>query len=374
MKPREIYYLLGRCLVMDDFPEFQEEISRQLSQKDFPWETFVFTGSNHLVLPALYYKFHACGLLDLLPQDLCDHLESIFRMNGERNEGIFKQALAMNKAFKGASINPVFIKGVASLARGIYKHPAERMLSDIDCVFSGSALYDAVKILRKEGYTHANYREEDLPFMHHFPTLIGPGSAVPVDLHFEPVAGGYSRYLQSWEDRTTVEDRPHTELDSFSLGDMAVLNFLHSQIQDKGDYFAKVSLKNLYEFYQINRSGGLPLLSPGKSGRIAGKLENYVALAERTFHPVSSQTTQIKRGTRIFLKRFDQNKSNKFYAGLNRIGRRMLFQAVYYLKLLFKAVRQEKYRRYVLVRFTDWAWPRSHLRHLHRLFSRKPIR
>ena len=365
-----MYYLLGRCLVLDDFSVFQEEISRLLRQRDFPWETFVFTGSNHLVLPALYHKFFTCGLLDQLPRDLCAHLEIIFRLNEKRNQQILKQAVEMNRVFRSAGISPVFIKGVASLVRGIYTHPAERMLSDIDCVFSRSEVYDAVEILRKEGYTHANYREEDLPLMHHFPTLTGPGSVVPVDLHFAPVAGGYSRYLRSWEDRTTVvDDFPVAEMMVPGLEDMAVLNFLHSQIQDHGDYYAKVSLKNLYEFYQITRSGGLPSLNPSKRGRIAGKLENYAALAERTFYPVSSRTKQYSRGTRMFLHRFDLNKSSKFYSGLSRIGRHLLFQAAYYLKLLFQAVLQRKYRRYVFVRIRDRVWLRSHLRHLRRKFA-----
>ena len=375
MNPREIYYLLGKCLVMDDFPGFKEEVSGLTGREDFPWEAFVSAGSNHLVLPALYYKFRTCGLPEVFPPELRDHLEGIFLLNQTRNKSILDQAVEINTELRNAGIRPVFIKGVASLFLGIYAHPAERMLWDIDCVIPGSQARDAVEILRKEGYTHRAYRDEDLPIMHHFPTLSRAGLPAPVDLHFRPVAGGFGSLLHGWEDRTVMAgDADGGPIETVDPADLALLNFLHSQVQDHGDYYARVSLKNLYEFYRLNRSrdplSGIPL----PKGGIYRKLENYRALAGRTFTPDPGRVMPGGIRTRLFLRRFDLNKSSRAYYLVSRSSRQLLFQSAYYLKLLSRAMVQKKYRRYVLVRMGDRAWPRSHFIHLRRRFGRAPNR
>jgi hypothetical protein len=81
MNPKETYCLLGQCLVMDEYPGPRDRVPERVARPSFSWELFVYMASNHLVLPAVYHKFLARGLLDIIPADLAEHLAEIFSIN-----------------------------------------------------------------------------------------------------------------------------------------------------------------------------------------------------------------------------------------------------------------------------------------------------
>ena len=55
MSPKEIYYFLGKCLVVDEQPSLRQEILDQTNQPEFSWEQFVQVGSSlRLRLTPLY--------------------------------------------------------------------------------------------------------------------------------------------------------------------------------------------------------------------------------------------------------------------------------------------------------------------------------
>ena len=257
MNRKEIYYFIGKCLILDDHPELITTISESLKSRGFPLETFVKMGSDHLVLPALYRRFADAEIIELLPKELGLHLKDIYELNHKRNTRIRSQMLWMNSLFHSSGIRPVFIKGAGTLIDGLYADPAERIMADIDCLLSRNTCPLAADLLLKEGFAAPEMSDSDLAMMHHWPTLQKSGSE-DIDLHWQPVTQRYTGYLEGWEERTvSIKAESNQSINLLSLKDKILLNFLHCQLQDGGQHFARVSLRDAYEVYKLLRTEAL---------------------------------------------------------------------------------------------------------------------
>ena len=64
------------------------------------------------------------------------------------------------------NIPPIFLKGTGNLLAGIYDDIAERMVGDIDFIFSKEDYPIAIIILREFGYSEVEKREYYSPSEH----------------------------------------------------------------------------------------------------------------------------------------------------------------------------------------------------------------
>ena len=90
-------------------------------------------------------------------------MEHITDINRERNKQIISQAKELNNFLLANNITPIFLKGTGNLLTGIYDDIAERMLGDIDFIFSKEDYPKAITILREFGYSVVN------KYKYHFP-------------------------------------------------------------------------------------------------------------------------------------------------------------------------------------------------------------
>ena len=119
MKIRVLYFI-GQCLSLDEHPSFRETIIAQFSEPEYDWNSFIWTCSNHLVLPVIYLKFLKHDLLSYLPEVLAQHLEEIHSLNRTRNEQILEQVKEINVVLNAAGISPTYLKGTGYQIDGIY--------------------------------------------------------------------------------------------------------------------------------------------------------------------------------------------------------------------------------------------------------------
>ena len=94
-----ILYFIGQCLSLDEHPSFRETIIVQFSEPDYDWNSFIWTCSNHLVLPAIYLKLKKHSLLGYLPEVLAQHFEEIHSLNRTCNEQIIVQVKTLTDSF-----------------------------------------------------------------------------------------------------------------------------------------------------------------------------------------------------------------------------------------------------------------------------------
>jgi hypothetical protein len=80
-------------------------------------------------------------------------MKHITNLNRDRNTQIIQQAQELNGLLLANSITPIFLKGTGNLLAELYEDIAERMVGDIDFIFSKEDYPKAITILREFGYS-----------------------------------------------------------------------------------------------------------------------------------------------------------------------------------------------------------------------------
>ena len=153
MNYKESLYFIAKCLTISLEEKYRHEIEFILKTTDIDWESVVKVSTSHLVLPAIYCNFKRADFLKYLPHELVSYMEYITNINRERNEQIIVQVKELNSQLLVNNITPIFLKGTGNLLAEIYDDVAERMVGDLDFIFSKEDYPKAITILREFGYS-----------------------------------------------------------------------------------------------------------------------------------------------------------------------------------------------------------------------------
>jgi hypothetical protein len=253
MNASDLFYFIGKCLVMDDDPVARSSVATAVEEGIVPWERFVLTGSQHLVLPALYTAFKRNGVLPLLPVDLTEHLKNIYNLNLQRNRKMMRQSEDITRLLNSRGIEPLFLKGVGHLSQGLYHDQGDRVMTDIDIMIPEPDTAIAASLLSENGYRQdPEDREEDFEGHHHLPGFYHPDRIAFVELHRTPLSSKYNRLM-------TIEDiiagKQKAGIDGawvMSPKHQMILNFIHDQVHDREYRFRSVMMKGMYDFYLMS--------------------------------------------------------------------------------------------------------------------------
>ena len=111
-------------------------IEKQLQSNNIDWDNVVKLSTDHYVFTALYCNLKRSNFLHYLPNELVTYMQHITNLNRRRNEEIITQAKELNTLLLENNILPIFLKGTANLLARIYEDISERMVGDIDIIFS----------------------------------------------------------------------------------------------------------------------------------------------------------------------------------------------------------------------------------------------
>ena len=153
MSYKETFYFIARCLTISLDQKNKTAIEKTLQSNTIDWDAVVKLSTQQLVFPALYCNLKREGFLHYLPQDLVNYMEHITGLNRDRNQQIITQVRALNTFLLDHGITPIFLKGAANLITGLYSDIAERMVGDIDFIFSKQDYPKAIGLLREYGYS-----------------------------------------------------------------------------------------------------------------------------------------------------------------------------------------------------------------------------
>ncbi len=251
MNELDTFQLVCRCLAFEDN---REALQKQF-QTEIRWEKVIKLSSQHLVTPALYWTLSKKGLLDALPDNgLITFLEMMLEANRDRNQKILAQLCNIVMQLNQVGIEPLLMKGVASLITGVYADVGIRMMTDIDLLIPEDKLMISVTALEKlgykslAGYTYATYHHQYVP-------LVCEGSIASLELHPRMV-------------RIGTQILPTTEVwhnaQPLSFSDIKVRvpspqhriqhNIIHTYMMDANYSMATINLMQLYEFAMLRKS------------------------------------------------------------------------------------------------------------------------
>lgn len=164
------------CLVDD-----HEAIACNLTASTEAGEDPVALAAEHRLAPLLYQRLHSAALLEQLPSEQRERLQSLNRRIMLRQATAYDGVHAVLDFLRASDLDALPIKGVA-LAALLAPAPLLRQMDDVDLLVDPESLQTAEHALRTAGYVAAPGRWSPTPWEHHLP-LLQKGS-VGVELHW----------------------------------------------------------------------------------------------------------------------------------------------------------------------------------------------
>ncbi|MCK5877909.1 MAG: nucleotidyltransferase family protein, partial [Candidatus Marithrix sp.] len=251
MNDLDNFLFICRCL---SFEDNRESLRKQL-QKEIAWQEIVKISGQHLLTPALYWALSKKGLLNSLSDDgLVTYLKTIFEANQDRNQIILTQVHDIAVQLNQIDIEPLLMKGVASLITDTYEDIGVRMMTDIDLLIPADKLMTSVAALDNIGYKplagHTHTEDH-----HHYIPLVCDYTAASVELHLRMVRIG-TEILPTeevWRDAKLFLFS-NTRVRIPSPQHRIKHNIIHTYLSDSKYYKADISLMQLYEFAMLRKT------------------------------------------------------------------------------------------------------------------------
>lgn len=152
MNHKEVFYFVTKCLTISFEAQNKLDIEKKLQQELIDWDKVVQLSIAHYVFPALCCNLERANFFSHLPKDLVPYMQEITTLNRQRNKAIIKQEKKLNTLLIENGCTPIFFKGTGNLLAGLYEDIAERMVGDIDFIFSEKDYRKAIKVSYSNGY------------------------------------------------------------------------------------------------------------------------------------------------------------------------------------------------------------------------------
>ena len=358
MNYKETLFFIAKCLTIALEGKNRDKIELILKTTDVDWDAVVKVSTSHYVFPALYCNLKRADFLQYLPHELVSYMEYITDINRERNKQIILQANELNNVLLANNIRPIFLKGTGNLLAGIYDDIAERMVGDIDFIFSQEDYPKAIAILREFGYSEVKKQEYYPPEAKHYRRLQKENNIAAIEIHKELLIEKYANeFNYSFVDK---DSQVINEVAVLSYANKLNLSIIANQINDSGFYYKTMALRNAYDVFLLSKKTNAKA-AVNTLDKLTNPLNCFLAACYEVFNAVDSlEYNNTKKVTSYLIKferyiqRYEKNnihdKISKFYF-LIKLG----------LSLLCKSIFYKYYRFYILDCVTDKNWYKEKL-------------
>jgi hypothetical protein len=349
---KETLFFIAKCLTISLENKNRQEIEKQLKSRSIDWDTVVKLSTSHTVFPALYCNFKRADFLKYLPVDLVDYMKYITDLNRDRNTQILHQAQGLNSLLLANSITPIFLKGTGNLLAGIYEDIAERMVGDIDFIFSKEDYPKAIKVLREFGYSCQRKLKYNCPTNRHYSRLIKENDIASIEIH--------SALINITKKYTNEFNYSFVEKDIQVINGVSVLSYanklnlsiISNQINDNGFYYKTMALRNAYDVFLLSKKTNAKD-AVYSLDKLSHPLNCFLAACFQVFNTVDSLVYDKNSKTASYLRDFysqftnPTQKMNKH----KRIKRCLFIKSR--LNVLYKALVYKEYRVWLFNVLTD---------------------
>ena len=359
MTYKETLYFVAKCLTISLEHKNRDEIEKQLQSNNIDWDAVVKVSTAHYVFPALYCNLKRANFLHYLPEELVTYMEHITKSNRERNEQIIAQAKELNALLLANNISPIFLKGTGNLLAGIYDDVAERMVGDIDFIFSKEDYPKAINLLRDFGYSEVTKYEYYFPSGKHYRRLQKENNIAAVEIHSEIL--GIEKYRKEFNYSVVKKDSQVIDgIRVLSDANKLNLSIIANQINDHGFEYKTMDLRNAYDVFLLSKKTNAKE-AVNALDKLTNPLNCFLAACYEIFSKLNSlEYTNTKATTSylsIFNRQFIKPKATKKRQKILKI---FLFTKSR-LNILYKAAVYKKYRVWLFKRVSDKSWQKEKL-------------
>lgn len=347
MNYKKYLFFIGKCLTIEHEKTNRNDIEILLKSNTINWDNFVKLSTKHYVFPALFCILKRAGLLQYLPDDLVEYMQHITDLNRERNCQIIEQAKEINELLLANNITPIFLKGTGNLLEGLYEDIAERMVGDIDFIVSKDNYKKTISLLNNNDYIKT---ENYFPKFHrHYPRLTKKDKIAAVEVHKELLIEKYASEFNFEfvrHDLITI-----TETSFLSYENQLSLSIIANQINDAGQYFKTIALRNSYDVFLLSQKTN-SLNAILKFNKLFKQLNNYLATTKLC---LSSETIiyQKSKETDKYLNTFNRLLENTSLSKKihRKITRKIFIKAR--VNILLKAIYNNQTRIWLFKRILN---------------------
>ena len=350
MNYKETLYFIAKCLSISLEEKNRQEIEKQLKSTSIDWDAVVKVSTAHYVFPALYCNFKRADFLKYLPHELVSYMEHITDINRERNTQIIQQAQELNSLLLANNIRPIFLKGTGNLLSGIYEDIAERMIGDIDFIFSKEEYSKAITVLIEFGY----YRKApSIPTKRHYSRLIKKGSIAAVEIHKDLLL---EKYVNEFNYSFVNKDSQVIDGTAvLSYANKLNLSIIANQINDNGFYYKTMALRNAYDVFLLSKKTNAKD-AVYSLDKLSHPLNCFLAACYEVFDRVDSLEYNKTTKTTLYLRDFNSQFTNPIPTKRKPIFNKIYLYIKSSSKILYKSIIYKEYRVWLLNILTDKDW------------------
>ena len=353
MNYKETLFFIAKCLTISLEDKNRQEIEKQLKSKSIDWDAVVKVSTAHYVFPAIYCNFKRADFLKYLPADLVDYMKHITDLNRARNTQIIAQAQELNSLLLANNIIPIFLKGTGNLLAGIYEDIAERMVGDIDFIFSKEDYPKAITILREFGYSDVFKTDNNYPHFRHFQRLKNANNIAAIEIHKELLIEKYANeFNYSFVEK---DSQVINEVTVLSYANKLNLSIIADQINDSGFYYKRMALRNAYDVFLLSKKTNAKD-AVNALNNLTNPLNCFLAACYEVFNTVESleynKTTKTASYLSVFNSQFASSKTTKIR---HKFIKTYLFLKTR-LNILYKSIIYKECRVWLFNLLTDKNW------------------
>jgi hypothetical protein len=353
MSYKETLYFVAKCLTISLEDNNRDEIEFMLKTTDVDWDAVVKVSTAHYVFPALYCNLKRVDFLKYLPQDLVSYMEQITHLNRDRNKKIVTQAKDLNSLLLANNITPIFLKGTGNLLADLYEDIAERMVGDIDFIFSIEDYPKAITILREFGYSDVSMYKYHFPEHKHYRRLQKENNIAAIEIHKELLIEKYDNEF----------NYSFVEKDSQIINGAAVLSYANklnlsiiaNQINDSGFYYKTMALRNAYDVFLLSKKTNAKA-AVNTLDKLTNPLNCFLAACYEVFNTVESLEYNNTKNAASYLSAFNSQFTNRQTTKIRHKRIKIYLFIKSRVNILYKSIIYKEYRVWIFKRLTDKNW------------------
>jgi len=353
---KEKLFFIAKCLTISLEAKNRKEIEKQLKSTSIDWDAVVKVSTAHYVFPALYCNLKRVDYLKYLPQDLVSYMEQITDLNRERNKQIITQAIELNSLLLNNNITPIFLKGTGNLLVGIYEDIAERMVGDIDFIFSKEDYPKAITVLIEFGYY---IKAPSLSTNRHYSRLIKKSSIAAVEIHKDFLnIKKYKmefNYIFAGKDSQVING-----FKVLSYANKLNLSIIANQINDHGFYYKTMALRNAYDVFLLSKKTNAKN-AVNRLDKLSHPLNCFLAACYEVFNKLNSLEYNKTTKTALYLRDFNSHFSNPIRAKKSSTFIKIYLFIKIRLSIIVKSIIYKEYRVWLFNLLTDKNWYKDKL-------------